>query len=125
MYATKEENQLIKCSILYPMIMTILNRDLTMIQQSSVKFPRPYIELIEATLTQVSYRLHDVKKEMYSKGIKVTEKNKLDEAMEYDVIVRGYHEVMRYSKYHLRNQAELWLCKLFFLNKGQVQATRK
>jgi hypothetical protein len=121
MYATKEENQLIKCSILYPMLMTILNKDLERIQQSTVKFPRPYIELIEATLNQISQRLHEVKKEMYQKGIKVTEKNKLDEALEYDVIVRGYHEVIRYSRYHLRNQAELWLCKLFFLNKATTK----
>lgn len=119
MYATKEEIHLIKCSILYPMLMTILNRDLTMIEKSSVKFPRPYVELIEATLTQISHRLHEVKKEMYSQGIKVTEKCKLDEALEYDVVVRGYHEVIRYSIYHLRNQAELWLCKLFFLNDSK------
>jgi hypothetical protein len=103
------------------MLMTILNKDLERIQQSTVKFPRPYIELIEATLNQISLRLHEVKKEMYQKGIKVTEKNKLDEALEYDVIVRGYHEVIRYSKYHLRNQAELWLCKLFFLNKATTK----
>jgi hypothetical protein len=126
MYATKEENRLIKCSILYPMLLTILNRDLASIHHSSVKFSKPYEELIETTLDKISHRLHEVKKEMYNKNIRVTAKNtKLDDSVEYDVFVRGYHEVVHYSIYHLRNQSELWLCKLFIQNRDKGLTSTK
>lgn len=113
MYASKEENRLIKCSILYPMLLTILNRDLQSIQKSTVKFTKPYEDLIEVTLNRLSHRLHEIKKEMFHNNIKVVEKRKYDDSIEYDVYIRGYHEVITFSIYHLRNQAELWLCKLF------------
>ncbi|WP_257349239.1 hypothetical protein [Pseudalkalibacillus decolorationis] len=113
MYATKEESALIDRYILYPMVLTILDRDLQAIQQAPLKFTQPYVQWIEYKMKEVSFALHEIRKEMKSENIKVSPLRRVQDTSEYNVIVRGYDEVIKYSNLHLRNQAELYLQRLF------------
>ncbi|WLD94836.1 hypothetical protein [Alkalihalobacillus sp. AL-G] len=113
MYATKEESTLIDRYILYPMILTILDRDLKTIQKAPFKFTQPYEQWIEYKMREVSLTLHEIRKEMKSRNIKVALYRRVQDTSEYNVLVRGYDEVIKYSNLHLRNQAELYLQHLF------------
>lgn len=113
MYATKEESLLIDRFILYPMLLTILNRDLQVFQQSPFKFTQPYVMWIEERMREITQELHQIRKEMKTKDIKVSFHRIYQDTSEYNIIVRGYHEVIKYSNFHLRNQAELALQRLF------------
>ncbi|WP_261132442.1 hypothetical protein [Bacillus sp. Marseille-Q3570] len=113
MYATKEESLLIDRFILYPMLLTILNRDIQIFQRSPFKFTQPYVLWIENRMTEISNELHHIRKEMKAKNIKVSFHQRYEDTSEYNIIVRGYHEVIKYSNFHLRNQAELTLQRLF------------
>ncbi|MCF6136767.1 hypothetical protein [Pseudalkalibacillus berkeleyi] len=113
MYATKEESLLIDRFILYPMLLTILNRDLQVFQQAPFKFTQPYVLWIEDRMREITEELHQMRREMKSKNIKVSFHRIYQDTSEYNIIVRGYHEVIKYSNFHLRNQAELALQRLF------------
>ncbi|MGM7700821.1 hypothetical protein ACSVDE_03790 [Pseudalkalibacillus sp. Hm43] len=113
MYATKEESLLIDRFILYPMLLTILNRDLQIFQRAPFKFTQPYILWIEEKMREITQELHQIRKEMRAKNIKVSFHRVYEDTSEYHVIVRGYDEVIKYSNFHLRNQAELTLQRLF------------
>lgn len=113
MYATKEESALIDRYILYPMILTILDRDMKTLQRSPLKFTQPYEQWIESKMREVSASLFEIRKEMKKKNIKVSPFRRVQDTSEYTVIVRGYDEVIKYSNIHLRNQAELFLQQLF------------
>ncbi|WP_349410180.1 hypothetical protein [Pseudalkalibacillus sp. SCS-8] len=124
MYATKEENQLIDRFILYPMLLTILNRDLLIFQKAPLKFTQPYVLWIEAKMREITQELHRTRIEMKKRNIKVTFHRYHEDTSEYNVFVRGYHEIIKYSNFHLRNQAELSLQKLFLGLNWQERNTK-
>jgi hypothetical protein len=113
MYATEEEHALIDKYIMYPMLMTVLNRDLQVIETSSLKFSRPYLNFIEAVMRSISTELHEVRKEMRHRKLRVIPSKRAGDTTEFDIYVRGYHEVIRYSNYLLRNEAEVLIGKYF------------
>ncbi len=123
MYATKEESLLIDRFILYPMLLTILNRDLQIFQRAPFKFTQPYILWIENRMREISLELHQIRKEMKEKNVKVSFHRRYEDTSEYNIIVRGYHEVIKYSNFHLRNQAELTLQRLFLDHEWKEHKT--
>jgi hypothetical protein len=113
MYATKEDYILIEKFILYPLILTILDRDIKVVEQAPFKLKQPYITLVERVMTERSQELFAIKKELRSRKIRVDKGKRLDDTVEYNIFVRGYHEVYRYSSYHLRNKSELLIEEFF------------
>ncbi|MFC7371722.1 hypothetical protein ACFQPF_08540 [Fictibacillus iocasae] len=116
LYGSEEDRGLIERFIMYPMLLTIFDRDLRIIQAVPLKLKRPYILLIEKIMDDISMELHETRKQMLSRKIKVMDGKRLDDLTEYEIFIRGYREVMRFPNVHLRNKAET-LIEHFLLKK--------
>ncbi|MGG1571827.1 hypothetical protein [Fictibacillus sp. NRS-1165] len=114
LYGDETDRILVDKYIMYPMLLTIFNRDLKVIAVAPFKLKQPYVTLIENVMNAISYELRDVKKEMMKRKIKVTDGKPVDDITEYQIFIRGYQEVMRFPNVHLRNKAELLMKHFLF-----------
>lgn len=114
LYGDEEDRILVDKYIMYPMLLTIFNRDLRVIAASPFKLRQPYITLVEKVMNAISYELRDVKREMMKRKIKVADARPVDDITEYQIFIRGYQEVMRFPNVHLRNKAELLMNHFLF-----------
>ncbi|MCQ6265456.1 hypothetical protein M1K46_07240 [Fictibacillus sp. WQ 8-8] len=114
LYGDERDRILVDKYIMYPMLLTIFNRDLKVIAVSPFKLRQPYVTLIENVMNAISFELRDVKKEMMARKIKVTDGRPVDDITEYQIFIRGYQEVMRFPNVHLRNKAELLMKHFLF-----------
>ncbi|MFC0189198.1 hypothetical protein ACFFJY_12920 [Fictibacillus aquaticus] len=117
LYGTEEDRGLIDIFIMYPMLLTIFDRDLKVIQTSPFKLKRPYILLIERVMDDISMELHETRKKMMAKRIKVMDPKRLEDVTEYEIFIRGYREIMRFPNVHLRNKAEILLERFLLKNR--------
>lgn len=92
--------------IYLPMVMTVLAKDRSLVQQAGFKLPRPYLELLEAADQRVQMDLKKVHEVVRRKGLKVV-RGEADELFtEYIFYHQGYEEHRRYLNVRLRNQVE-------------------
>jgi hypothetical protein len=117
LYGTEEDRGLIDIFIMYPMLLTIFDRDLKVIKASPLKLRRPYILLIERVMDDISRELHETRKKMLAKRIKVMDAKRLEDVTEYEIFIRGYREIMRFPNVHLRNKAEILLERFLLKNR--------
>ena len=68
-----EARDMIEKAIYLPMTVSILNRDMKIIQQGPFKLKDPYLHLIEQALKLAQRDLYDVKNELRRRKIKVHE----------------------------------------------------
>ncbi|MBY6036404.1 hypothetical protein KUV80_07055 [Fictibacillus nanhaiensis] len=105
-YGNEEERSLIEKFVMYPIVLTLFNRDLQVVNRSPFKLKQPYILLIEQMMNQVSKDLHDVRLDLQKRKIKVMDGRRDNDITEYEIFIRGYREIMRFPNVHLRNKAE-------------------
>jgi hypothetical protein len=105
-YGSEEERSLIEKFVLYPILLTVFNRDLRIINGSPFKLKQPYIAVVEQIMNQISKDLYDVRVELRKRRIKVMDGRRDDEITEYEIFIRGYREIMRFPNVHLRNKTE-------------------
>lgn len=100
------ERDMIEQAIYLPMLLTVLNRDLQIVENSLFKLKQPYLDLIEDTMKVIQAELAEVKRFLYKNGIKV-ERLKSDEAFTmYLFLYKGYEEHHNYFNPRLRNRVE-------------------
>lgn len=100
------DRDIIEQSIYLPMVLTVLNRDLLIVQNSPFKLKKPYLELIDKTIRTIQKDLAQVKKYMQKNNIKV-ERLKSDDAFTmYLFLYKGYEEMHNYFNPRLRNRVE-------------------
>ncbi|OIK14076.1 hypothetical protein [Bacillus sp. MUM 13] len=118
----EKERNIIEQAIYLPMVITILNRDLKIIDESPFKLKKPYMELVEEALSMAQKDLMDVRKHLRRENIKVSElKRDLDFTM-YCFLYRGYEEHHNYFNPRLRNRVEELLA--FYLFKRLMEAAK-
>jgi hypothetical protein len=105
-YGNEEERLLIDKFVMYPILLTLFNRDLKVVNHSPFKLKQPYISLLEKMMNQVSKDLYQVRIELRKRKIKVMEAKRDHDITEYEIFIRGYREIMRFPNVHLRNKAE-------------------
>ncbi|OOE12224.1 hypothetical protein [Fictibacillus arsenicus] len=105
-YGNEEERSLIEKFVMYPIMLTLFDRDLKVVNRSPFKIKRPYIALLEQIMNQVSKDLHDVRIELKKRKIKVMDGRRDHDITEYEIFIRGYREIMRFPNVHLKNKAE-------------------
>jgi hypothetical protein len=103
---SEEDRNILEQAIYLPMVLTVLDRDFTVVEKSPFKLKRPYLELIEETMKVIQSELASVKKHMKLNGMKV-ERIKSDDAFTmYLFLYKGYEEHHNYFNPRLRNRVE-------------------
>ncbi|MCB5934111.1 hypothetical protein LI012_05700 [Caldibacillus thermoamylovorans] len=109
-----ESRDLLEKAIYYPMLIKVLEKDLSVFKSSPFKLPNPYIELVEHILNLVHKELYYVKRELKKQGMKV-QKTKWDDTFTtYLFIYKGYEEYHSYFNPRLRNYVESLLTDYLF-----------
>ncbi|MGM0863937.1 MAG: hypothetical protein ACQEWF_04540 [Bacillota bacterium] len=102
----ENDRNILEQAIYLPMVLTILNRDLQIVDSSPFKLKRPYLEMIEETMKVIQGEFAHVKKYMRTNKMKV-ERIQSDEAFTmYMFLYKGYEEHHNYFNPRLRNRVE-------------------
>ncbi|HLU21080.1 MAG TPA: hypothetical protein VKZ77_01190 [Bacillaceae bacterium] len=115
------DRDIIEQAIYLPMLITVLNRDLSVIENSSLKLKKPYQELITATIKTVQKELAVVKRYMQKNNIKVQRLKSDDAFTMYLFLYKGYEEQHNYFNPRLRNRVEELM--LYYFNRQQDPET--
>ncbi|MFD1708034.1 hypothetical protein ACFSCZ_15015 [Siminovitchia sediminis] len=100
------ERDIIEQAIYLPMLLTVLQRDLDVVEKSPFKLKKPYQTLIENTIRKVQNELAEVKRYLHKNSIRV-ERLKSDEIFTmYLFLYKGYEEHHNYFNPRLRNRVE-------------------
>lgn len=110
----EHDRDIMEQAIYLPMVLIILNRDLTVVEKSPFKLKKPYLELIEETLKAVQTELAKVKSYLRKHNLKVLEVKRDDAFTMFLFIYKGYEEQHNYFNPRIRNKVqELMLYYLF------------
>jgi hypothetical protein len=122
----EEDRNIMEQAIYLPMVLTVLNRDLAVVENSPFKLRKPYLELIEETMKVIQKELRDVKQYMKKNRMKV-EELKRDEAFTmYMFLYKGYEEHHSYFNPRIRNKVqELMEYYLFKRHFSKTKTNRK
>jgi hypothetical protein len=101
-----EERNLIEKAIYLPMVMTVLNRDLMVIDQSPFKLKKPYLQLVEETLKVIQKEMAEVKWLMREKQLKVEEIRRDEAFTTFMFLYKGYEEHHNYFNPRIRNKVQ-------------------
>jgi hypothetical protein len=115
----EEDRNIMEKAIYLPMVLIVLNRDLSVVEKSSFKLKKPYLELIEETMKDIQGELAEVKKYMKRNKLQVTEINRDDAFTMYLFIYKGYEENHNYFNPRIRNKVQE-LMTVYFLAKRKV-----
>ena len=100
------DRDILEKAIYLPMVLTVLNRDLVIIQKSPFKLQKPYLEWVEETMKVIQKDLAKTKYYMKKHQMKV-ERLKSDDAFTmYMFLYKGYEEHHNYFNPRLRNRTE-------------------
>jgi hypothetical protein len=100
------DRNILEQAIYLPMVLTILNRDLQIVDSSPFKLKRPYLEMIEETMKVIQRELAHVKKYMRTNKMKVERIQSDDAFTMYMFLYKGYEEHHNYFNPRLRNRVE-------------------
>jgi hypothetical protein len=89
---SKEELELIRSSVLLPMILSIAEKNRQEVERSSYTFKPLYLKSTLIFMDLVSRELARVKRELKQRNIKVIEEEQADLVMYFRFICRGYEE---------------------------------
>ncbi|PKR86707.1 hypothetical protein [Heyndrickxia camelliae] len=101
-----QDRDIIEQAIYLPMVLTVLNRDLTIIDKSPFKLKKPYLEWIDETMRHIQKELAEVKRYMRKHQIKVERLQSDDTFTMYMFLYKGYEEHHNYFNPRLRNRTE-------------------
>lgn len=102
----EHDRDMIEKAIYLPMVITIFNRDLHIIDTGGFKLKKPYQKLVEEALQRVQKDLTEVRKYLRMKKIKVSEIERDKTFTMYCFIYKGYEEHHNYFNPRLRNKTE-------------------
>ena len=102
----EEDRDIIEQAIYLPMVLTILQRDIAIIQKSPFKLRNPYIIWIEQTIKVVQSEYTEAKKYLRHENIKVSELKRDEDFTMFLFIYKGYEERHSYFNPRIRNKVE-------------------
>ncbi|HEY4552365.1 MAG TPA: hypothetical protein VIG80_04160 [Bacillaceae bacterium] len=121
----EHERDIIEQAIYLPMLLTVLNRDLQIVEKSPFKLKKPYLELIEDTMKAIQTELMDVKRFLHKNNIRV-QRLKSDEAFTmYIFLYKGYEEQHNYFNPRLRNRVEELMRYYLFERYKKIQKEKE
>ncbi|MBB6443491.1 hypothetical protein [Bacillus benzoevorans] len=102
----ENDRDLMEKAIYLPMVLTILNRDLTVIHKSPFKLKQPYLDLIEEMMKVIQKELKDVKQYMWKEKLKVQQVSHDDAFTGFLFFYKGYEEQHNYFNPRIRNKVQ-------------------
>ena len=102
----ENDRDIMEQAIYLPMVLIILNRDLTVIDKSPFKLKQPYLDLIEETMKVIQKELKDVKQYMRQQKLKVEQINHDDAFTGFLFLYKGYEEHHNYFNPRIRNKVQ-------------------
>lgn len=102
----EQERDLMEKAIYLPMVITVLNRDLHVIDKSPFKLKKPYSVLVEETLKVIQRELAEVKRTMKHKQLKVEEIHRDEAFTMFMFLYKGYEEHHNYFNPRIRNKVQ-------------------
>ncbi|RHW43156.1 hypothetical protein D1B31_00305 [Neobacillus notoginsengisoli] len=114
----EKDRDIMEQAIYLPMVLTVLNRDLTVIEKSPFKLRKPYQELVEETMKVVQKELAGAKSYMKSNQLKVMETKRDDAFTMFLFLYKGYEEYHNYFNPRIRNKVQE-LMEHYFLGRHQ------
>ncbi|MCR6108661.1 hypothetical protein HXA34_20410 [Salipaludibacillus agaradhaerens] len=105
-YATPDEEKLINACIFLPMAIKTLERDLNLLEKSSLKIPEVYEEIIHRMILKMREDLREAKREMLRQKMKVWYVDQKDEMTTYGAVIRGYETKHTFWSYTLRHRTK-------------------
>ncbi|NHM31726.1 hypothetical protein [Neobacillus terrae] len=121
----EEERNVMEKAIYLPMVLTILNRDLAVVEKSPFKLKKPYLELIEETMRDVHADLAKAKKYMIAKKLKVLETKRDDTFTMFMFVYNGFEEHHNYFNPRIRNKVQEIMEYYFFKRHQSRKQTKK
>ena len=112
----ENDRDIMEKAIYLPMVLIILNKDLTVVQNSPFKLKKPYLELIEETMKVVQKELSEAKQYMKKNKLQVMETKRDDAFTMYMFMYKGYEEHHNYFNPRIRNKVQE-LMEAYFLKK--------
>ncbi|KAB2330932.1 hypothetical protein ACQCT6_04560 [Cytobacillus gottheilii] len=100
------DRDIMEQAIYLPMVLTILNRDLQVIQKSPFKLKQPYLNLVEETLKVIQRELAEVKQYMNKNRLKVQQIKSDDAFTMFMFLYKGYEEHHNYFNPRIRNKVQ-------------------
>ncbi|WP_153124821.1 hypothetical protein [Peribacillus tepidiphilus] len=102
----EHDRDMIEQAIYLPMVLTVLNRDLLLLEKGDFKLKRPYKELIEQAMKAVQTELAEVKRYLRKENIKVSQTKRDDTFTMFLFLYKGYEEYHNYFNPRIRNKVE-------------------
>ena len=102
----EKDRDMIEQAIYLPMVLTILNRDIAVVQQSPFKLKQPYLKLIEEAMKIVQKELAGVKRYLKAQQIKVYQEKRDQAFTMYTFLYKGYEEQHNYFNPRIRNKVQ-------------------
>jgi hypothetical protein len=112
----EDEIKTFENAIYLPLLLTVLERDLKVIDSSPFKLKIVYLNLIEHTMKEIQKDMRQNTSKMYKNKWKLTKGPNDGDFTEYNFYFRGYHEVHNYFNANLRNNTEKLLNYYFLRN---------
>ncbi|MDR7076677.1 hypothetical protein J2Y03_001680 [Neobacillus niacini] len=110
----EDDRNIMEKAIYLPMVLIILNRDLTIVEKSSFKLKKPYLILIDETMKIIQKELAEVKQYMKKHKLQVIETKRDDAFTMYMFLYKGYEESHNYFNPRIRNKVQE-LMEYYFL----------
>ncbi|MED4227342.1 hypothetical protein [Neobacillus cucumis] len=111
-----DDRDIMEKAIYLPMVLIVLNRDLTVVETSPFKLKKPYLNLIEETMKEIQRDLAVVKQYMKKNKLQVVETKRDDAFTMYMFIYKGYEENHNYFNPRIRNKVQE-LLEVYLLKK--------
>ncbi|MEH6944178.1 hypothetical protein [Bacillus sp. JJ722] len=102
----EKDRDIIEQAIYLPMVLTVLNRDLSIIQKSPFKLRNPYLEWIQLTMKIVQHELAEANRFLRLENIKVSEMKRDEVFTMFLFLYKGYEEYHNYFNLRIRNKVE-------------------
>lgn len=102
----ENDRNIMEQAIYLPMVLTILNRDLTVINTSPFKLKQPYAELIEETMKVIQHELKEIKQYMRQKKLRVEQVSHDNAFTGFLFLYQGYEEQHNYFNPRIRNKVQ-------------------
>jgi len=120
MYKANENDlKIIKEYILLPFLFSVLDRDMKVLFSTELKIKKPYLDLLETCMDQVTKDFTRVKQEMKHHGIQLYEEIKRRDGVYCKYQIKGYHGEFNMLWDYVKGQIEEKLN--IYLNKTALK----
>jgi hypothetical protein len=113
---TLDELIMVKDSIIYPVILDVLERDIGLMKSIDLKIPMVYIGNLKHLQAQITQELNDIKRELRKRGIKISEQDRSVNGITTKYICRGYQHQVSFLPSMIRSCVMIKVCVLLNLD---------